>query len=337
MRGRCVAGIEIDFGSGPSRLIERCSHIGRYLITTSGHLNGRGTCGTRGVKEDIRAELAVRAAYGRAVIIEARRDIELGVREERSLVAVPTPKPAPGTAFPPRRLTLRGVPVFELGLWCGTCPAVFQRLSEPESGDLDVANEKLNTGLTAIDDEVLRAYGRALPKSQYTALLLDVTPQLVAPGDATDYFSHEQVATWGVDPAVDAPGNPVTPYYRTFETPVGERGHLYEFVVPMVPPAWNVRQRVADYSDRLGRTAPTAAAYSLLDVIQPAMDEGDDYYEHWVLTHFLLDGHHKVEAASAGGCPVRLLSLIDERISIASPEEIATAVEARSHARQSRS
>jgi len=317
-------------------LIRRCSHVGGYLITTSTHLNGRGTCGRRGVKEDIRAELAARAAYRRVVIVEARRGIELGVRDKRALVAVPTPKPAPGTAFPPRRLTLRGVPVFELGLWCGTCPAIFQRLSEPESADLGVANGKLNSGLAAIDDGVLRAYGRALPKSQYTSLLLDVSPQLVSPGDTSDYFSHEQVATWGVDSAVGAPENPITPYYRTFETPVGERGHLYEFVVPMVPPAWNANQRVADYGDPIEDAVPTAVAYSLLDVVQPAMDEGDDYYEHWVLTHFLLDGHHKVEAASAAGRPVRLLSLIDERISIASPEELAAALGARAQERQSR-
>lgn len=280
--------------------------------------------------------LTAHSAYRRDVIIEARRGVELGVRDKRSLVAVPTPKPAPGTAFPPRRLTLRGVPVFELALWCGTCPAIFQRLNEPESADLGIANERLNSGLTAIDDQVLRVYGRALPKSQYTALLLDVTPQLVVPGEAADYFSHEQVATWGVDPAVGAPENPATPYYRTFETPIAERGHLYEFVVPMVPPSWNAKQRVAEYTDSAGSSPATVVAYTLLDVVQPAMDEGDDYYEHWVLTHFVLDGHHKIEAAAAAGQPVRLLSLIDERISIASAEEIAAAVEARSQARRPR-
>lgn len=252
------------------------------------------------------------------------------------MVAVPTPKPAPGTAFPPRRLTLRGVPVFELGMWCGTCPAIFQRLNEPEAADLRLTNERLGAGLAAIDDDVLRTYGGALPKSQYTALLLEVTPQLVAPGDNSDYFSHEQVATWGIDPVVGAPESPRTPYYRTFETPVGRHGHLYEFVVPMVPPAWNDGQRVARYFERAGTTPATAVAYSLLDVVQPAMDEGEDYYEHWVLTHFLLDGHHKVEAASATGGPVRLLSLLDERISIASPDEISVLINARSNSRQPR-
>lgn len=271
------------------------------------------------------------------MVIDIQRSVALGVREKRALVAVPTPKPPPGTAFPSRRLTLRGVPVFELGLWCGTCPAIFQKLSEPQAADLGIANQRLNAGLEAIDAEVLRAYGKALPKSQYTALLIDVTPELVMPGTASDYFSHEQVATWGVDPVMGSPENPATPYYRTFETPVGSEQHLYEFIVPMVPPAWNDKERVAEYSDSPGATPPTAVAYSLLDVIQPAMEEGDDYYEHWVLSHFLLDGHHKVQAAATAGRPIRLLSLVDQSISIASPDELATLVDARSKPRQTRS
>lgn len=269
------------------------------------------------------------------VIIDVRRSVPLGVREKRALVAVPTPKPPPGTAFPPRRLTLRGVPVFELNLWCGTCPALFKKLNEPEVADLGLANERLNAGLDRIDNDVLEVYGKVLPRSQYTVLLLEITPQLVELGSSSDYFNHEQVATWGVDPAVGVPEDPGTPYYRTFESPVEKDRHLYEFVVPMVPPAWNDSERVVQYSAGSTRST-TAVAYSLLDALQPAMDEGEDYYEHWVLTHFLLDGHHKIEAAAAAGGPIRLLSLVDERISIASPEELASMVTARSQPRKAR-
>jgi hypothetical protein len=263
--------------------------------------------------------------------------VPLGVREKRAAVVVPTPKPPPGTAFSPRRLTLRGVSVFELNLWCGTCPALFKKLAEPEAADLGLANELLNAGLQGIDDEVLRVYGKALPKSEYTVLLLEVTPQFVEPGSPSDYFSHEQVTTWGVDPVVGSPDDPGTPYYRTFEAPVGKDRHLYEFVVPMVPPAWNDRERVAEYSVAEGAEPATAFAYSLLDVLQPAMGEGEGYYEHWVLSHFLLDGHHKIEAAARGGRPVQLLCLVDECISIAAPEELTTMVAARSHRQQARS
>lgn len=270
------------------------------------------------------------------MLIDVRRSQPLGVIEERAALVVPTPKPAPGTAFPPRRLTLRGVAVFELNLWCGTCPAIFKKLAEPDAADLELANDLLNAGLSVIDDAVLEAYGKALPKSEYTVLLLEITPQLVLPGTTWDYFSNEQVTTWGVDPAVGAADDPGTPYYRTFETPVRRDRHLYEFVVPMVPPTWNDRDTVADYLRADGVDCSTAVAYSLLDVLQPAMDQGEDYYEHWVLTHFLLDGHHKIEAAAAAGRSIRLLSLVDERISIASPEDLSTMVTARSHSPQPR-
>jgi hypothetical protein len=67
------------------------------------------------------------------------------------------------------------------------------------------------------------------------------------------------------------------------------------------------------------------------------MDEGEDYYEHWVLTHFLLDGHHKFEAAARSNRPIRLLALLDERISIASPEDVAQMLRARAGQREPRS
>lgn len=270
------------------------------------------------------------------VIIEVRQHTSLGVPEKDAVLAVPTPEPAPGTAFPPRRLTVRETPVFELNLWCGTCPALFKKLNKLETADLGWANDRLNAGLDSIDEGVLRAYQAALSTSDYTALLLEVTPDLVLPGTRTDYFSNEQVTTWGVDPVVGSAEDPGTPYYRTFETPVRTDAHLYEFLVPMVPPDWNDAARVSEYAANDGSSLATAVAYSLLDVLQPAMDEGADYYEHWVLTHFLLDGHHKVEAAAATGRPIRLLSLVDERISIASPEELMTMVNVRSQPRSSR-
>ncbi|MFG3363957.1 hypothetical protein ACGF0K_03090 [Streptomyces sp. NPDC048156] len=92
---------------------------------------------------------------------------------------------------------------------------------------------------------------------------------------------------------------------------VDDEAHLYEFVVPMVPPTWNDRERVAEYAEQMERgTMPTAVAVSTLDVCRPALDRSTDYYTHWGLTHFLLDGHHKLEAAASVGRPVQLLSLL---------------------------
>jgi len=271
------------------------------------------------------------------VVIEARQHVALGVKEKRAAIAVPTPKPAPGAAFPPRQLLVQGTPTFELNLWCGTCPALFKKLAQPEATDVGIVNDRLNAGLAAIDDEALRAYGKVVPKSAYTVALLEMVPELVTPSSPNDYYSHEQVTTWGVDDYTSTAVNPGTPYYRTFKAPVSDSQHLYEFVVPMVPPMWNETTRVAEYQSASEAGPATAVAYSLLDVLQPAMDEGEDYYEHWVLTHFLLDGHHKFEAAARSNRPIRLLALLDERISIASPEDVAQMLRARAGQREPRS
>ncbi|MFD8668954.1 hypothetical protein ACFV1U_26580 [Streptomyces microflavus] len=96
-------------------------------------------------------------------------------------------------------------------------------------------------------DGVIEAFGALLPQGEYLPLLLDVKPRLVIPGQEGDYFSGEQVTTWGIDQFWGLPEYPHTPYCRTFETAVDDNAHLYEFIVPMVPPTWNERERVEEY------------------------------------------------------------------------------------------
>lgn len=155
-------------------------------------------------------------------------------------------------------------------------------------------------------------------------MLLSIEPRLTLPAHPGDYFSEEQVATWGVDPFRGLPEYPQTPYYRTWQTRLDDERHLFEFVVPMVPPAWNESARVAEYEQLLASSStPTAVAVSLLDIAAPANTSRDttDYFEHWGLVHFLLDGHHKVEAAARTARPIRLLSLLALDFSNASIED----------------
>ena len=73
----------------------------------------------------------------------------------------------------------------------------------------------------------------------------------------------------------------------------------------------------------IGGALPAAVAVSTLDISQPAMaDDNSDYYEHWALTHFLLDGHHKLEAAAATGRPLQLLALVAADASLAGEADI---------------
>ncbi|MER6445333.1 hypothetical protein [Streptomyces venezuelae] len=241
----------------------------------------------------------------------------------------------------PRRrlLMVDDEPAFELSFYCGTCPLLFRRLETArEKLSLEGMQERLSGPLDDPDDGgVIDAFGALLPEGEYLPLLLSVEPRLIVPGREGDYFSDEQVASWGIDQFWGLPEYPHTPYYRTFETVVDKDAHLYEFVVPMVPPTWNDRERVEKYIALMEKgTVPTAVAISTLDVCQPESVFGDDPSVHWGLTHFLLDGHHKLEAAAAAGRTVRLLSLLTLGESLAGADDRARLPALRAQARAAR-
>jgi hypothetical protein len=236
-------------------------------------------------------------------------------------------EPGPPDAGPGRRvLFLDEEPAYGLSFWCGTCPFLFERLEGAnDTLSIEDLQTRLNDGLDELDRQVIDRFAALLPGGRYLAMLLVITPRLIHPVKDGDYFAEEQVATWGLDGFWGLPEYPHTAYYRTFQTRVDDESHLFEFVVPMLPPASNDRETVAQHVARLETSSrPTAVAVSTLDVCQPAMDHGTDYYSHWGLTHFLLDGHHKMHAAAVSGQPLQLLSLLSVEGSLAAAEHVAT-------------
>jgi hypothetical protein len=233
-----------------------------------------------------------------------------------------------------RLMLLDERPAFELSFWCGTCPFLFERL-EGANGtlSLDALSDRLARGVLDLDAEVIDRFAALLPADDHVPLLLEIAPRLVRPSQPGDYFGEEQVATWGIDRFWDLPENPHTPYYRTFETTVADDARLYEFVVPMVPPSWNDAARVAAHGAALeASAAPTAVALSTLDVCAPAVEQGPDWHVHCCLTHFLLDGHHKLQAAAERGLPLRLLALVAVGSSLATAEDVARLPDLRARA-----
>jgi hypothetical protein len=227
-----------------------------------------------------------------------------------------------------RYLALDGRNAFELSFWCGTCPFLFER---QEGANRTVAAEGLDAvlgdGLAAIKPEVIDAVSALLPEGEYLPLLTELVPVLTFPASAGDYFAEEQVRTWGIDSFWGLPQYPRTPYYRAGTQPVGSAAVLHEFAVPMVPPSWNKPARVSEHEAKLrGGAVPAALAVSILDICQPATDNlgaADPGLAHWCLAHFLLDGHHKMQAAARAGLPVRMISLLSVDHSLASRDDIA--------------
>ncbi len=230
-----------------------------------------------------------------------------------------------------RFLTVRGKRAFELSFPCDTCQFLFERL-EGADEPVQVARltQQLRAGLTALDASLCDLVAPVLPGGQYSVSLLEITPDLITPFSECDYFSHEQVSLWGMDPFWGLPHYPKTEYYRTLTRDIGDKKALFEFVVPMIPKNWLKKDTWKAYQAQISRREkPTALAISVLDTKQPAdWDESSPVNQHWCLAHFLLDGHHKVFAASQLHRPITLLSFLAVGESIAYRSEIDRAIEA---------
>ena len=225
-----------------------------------------------------------------------------------------------------RFITIAGKKAYHIGNICGTCSFFFQRL---EGVNQSLSPKELQSELTHGLSELTVSHANALkgilPDGVYHLSLRSLRPQLVAPGEKDDYFVREQLALWGIDGFWALPHNPRTKYYRCGDRDLGDGVRLFEFMIPMFPETWLDDEQVQSFVRRIRQgESPTALAISILDVKEPADRDGDlDVSCHWCLAHYLIDGHHKVFAASALGQPISFVSMFATDQGISGPEDYA--------------
>jgi hypothetical protein len=228
-----------------------------------------------------------------------------------------------------RFLTLDGKPAFHIGNICNTCSFFFERLSgATRSVDVDSVATAMAVGLPTLSEGVKEQLVQVLPRGDYIACFIQCTPVLTRPRSPDDYFCREQVELFGLDSFWDLPHDPRTEYYLLGSKLMQPHRTLFEFLVPMFPSRWLKPDVVERYSDALAAGAtPTALAVSILDAKSPH----DADMEHLCLTHYLLDGHHKVLAASRASRPVRIVSFLARGEGVSTETDQLAVVEALEH------
>lgn len=230
-----------------------------------------------------------------------------------------------------RYLLIDGKRAYNLGIDCQTCSLLFQRLSGAnQSVEIEQTAEALRKGVDSLADPIVEVVGAGLPEGEYLALLAEAPLCLVYPSGKGDYFCEDQIALWGEDTFWCLPHDPRIPYFRAGEWDIGESRRLFNFIVPMYPTKWLTFRPPSVYQQELRENGSgTAVALSILDVRAPAISQGDptpDPVEHWCFTHYLIDGHHKLHAASEAGRPLSILSFVALAQCASTRDEIEQAI-----------
>jgi hypothetical protein len=209
-------------------------------------------------------------------------------------------------------------PLHRIGYECDTCGDLFSLIAPIET---PLAPEEISRRLASpmdmVTTDLLDSLTPLLPAGTYKVGLLNMMPRLREEkrgGDSDeqeiDYWflgrslSMESLTPcWesGLEESGDQPATEDTFSELLEETEVVISYRKYQSI------DWN---RVYEYADRRDRgIPPTAVALSIAEGRHP----GGNRFAYQRLTHFLIDGHHKMMAAAKFYKPIQILSFFHQQ------------------------
>jgi hypothetical protein len=203
-------------------------------------------------------------------------------------------------------LKLSGLPLYRDGFRCGTCGAMYENINV---SPLPIAPEQLSNilaggGREVISEQLIDTIKPLLPKGKYAVACFPIAPRLVAPRLVEQECYSQDNGELGVDYLWEG---------RVFHRESERRGkfpilHEQEVVLPNQSLKTLSQERIREYYNRYKqeRNAPIALA---LSVVEYRYWQGRT--DHIRLTHFLLDGHHKMAMAAQHGRVIKILSFLN--------------------------
>lgn len=201
------------------------------------------------------------------------------------------------SAYTPRYLTVQGERVFDLGIACGTCSFIYRRLKEKPSIPPEILAEILENGIQIVHESIVETVSKILPSGEYAIGLISLNPKYIPSNPGKVSFVGY--------------GSVTTEFYHCGEQQVDAHGKIEQAIVPLFSTKTLNQKTVEKYKKHINeRINPTALAISIAEGKHFMSGSGYDAPDAISLMHFLIDGHHKVHAASQLNKPITLLSFL---------------------------
>jgi len=223
-----------------------------------------------------------------------------------------------------RFITIEGKKAYHIGNICGTCNFFFERLegANQKVSQKAVINEVSNKTIE-FDSDTYFEIEKLIPVGKYYVFKITIHPRFIVIGSNSDYFTKEDIETFGLNSFWGLPHYPKINYYRENDIEINDRSKLFNFFIPIVPESWLDNNVINEYKDKMDKgIVPTAIAISHIDAKEPAdWEDGKKHTKHICFANYIMDGHHKLFAAAAINKPITLLSFLSIDNSICSEEE----------------
>ncbi len=227
-----------------------------------------------------------------------------------------------------RFISLDKEKMYHIGNICGTCEFFF--IKQSKNLDINFNQEhlidSLNNGTIELTKELIRELGKIIPNGNYLVLKTTIKPEIVSNDSDNNYFKKEQKETWRDDFREES----LTPeesesnnYYREPLEDFGEMQYdhkdaFFNFFVPLYNTNELNRSRIDFYKSKLSiGQKPTIVSVGVLDVKTSEtypMINGEvvnpEFGTHWCLANYVIDGHHKLKAASELNEEIGLITFV---------------------------
>jgi hypothetical protein len=216
--------------------------------------------------------------------------------------------------------------LYHIGNVCDTCAFFF--LKQEQSLDIDfnkdILIESLNTGKLEIKIETIEKLSKIVPNGSYLVLKTIIKPDIVTKESRNNYFTNEQRETWrDYDEEPLKPNADFKNYYREDLVDFGKMEYkhkdaFFNFFIPLYDVKSLNQTRVDFYKGQiLGGKSPYAVSLGILDVktseeypIKDGEEVIPEFGTHWCLANYIIDGHHKIKAASDLNKEIELITFI---------------------------